>query len=246
MNFLPSDSPLCDLAGLGFSSRYRGKIPQSLLYRGPQTTVLSRTQQNVVSLLLPWKLGGKPLAALWDPQRQECARGGGEPFVRGPRASGESRVQSPKPVSLLSPNRAHNSEARMANEVPEGGKNCMSLRKEGMGNATEPGGRGPTHRGWWWSGWFGHLPYKGSPDLCPLWLLRENKDALSGNIGESGKASAEIVRSSRNRWGLGMEIWWGAYKGALDTCRVPQKSILAARSVHITSIKNTAESVFLF
>ena len=88
--------------------------------------------------------------------------------MRGPRASGESRVQSPKPVSLLSPNRAHNSEARMANEVPEGGKNCMSLRKEGMGNATEPGGRGPTHRGWWWSGWFEHLPNKGSPDLCPL------------------------------------------------------------------------------
>ena len=29
MNFLPSDSPLCDLAGLGFSSPYREKIPQS-------------------------------------------------------------------------------------------------------------------------------------------------------------------------------------------------------------------------
>lgn len=149
MNFLPSDSLLCDLAGLSFSSPYREKIPQSLLYRGLQMTVLSRTQQGVVSLLLPWKLGGKPLAALWDPQRQECARGWGEPFVRGPRASGESRAQSPKPVSLLAPNRAHNSEARMANEVPEGGKNCISLRKEGMGNATGPGGPGPTHTGWW-------------------------------------------------------------------------------------------------
>lgn len=156
MNFLPlTRHCVCDLAGLSFSSHYREKIPQSLLYRGPQMTVLSTTQQGVFSLLLPWKLGGKPLAALWDPQRQECARGGGEPFVRGPRASGESRVQSPKPASLLAPNRAHNSEARLANEVLKEGKNCISLRKEGMGNATEPGGPGPTHRGWWWSGWFG-------------------------------------------------------------------------------------------
>ena len=87
--------------------------------------------------------------------------------MRGPRASGESRVQSPKPASLLAPNRAHNSEARLANEVLKEGKNCISLRKEGMGNATEPGGPGPRLVVEWLV-WAQHLPYKGSPDLCPL------------------------------------------------------------------------------
>ena len=105
----------------------------------------------------PWLLSEIP--GMWELPREEA-----EPFVRWPRASGEGRVQSPS-LCPLTQGVCHQGPCwpqagpmtgKQGRQMrfQKGKKLCIyiSLRKEGAGNATEPGGL--NSRGWWWDGWF--------------------------------------------------------------------------------------------
>lgn len=142
MNFLPlTRHCVCDLAGLSFSSHYREKIHSPPVQKTSNDSAVHDPAGDYFSSP-PLKVGRQASGCSLRSPGGRNVPGGGEP-VRGPRASGESRVQSPKPASLLAPNRAHNSEARLANEVLKAGKELYTFEKRRDGECNRAWGPRP-------------------------------------------------------------------------------------------------------